>query len=171
MIPTAAVSTSTGAPSTSITAPLPTIMSDRQWRRAAGSMSPRARSCSVSTICCPSTATGDYSSDITGDRLALQQHVRPDQWHAVRLDGNHRRIGPRSAPTPGSTGCQNNGGPTQTIALQAMSPAIGAGANPGESVRRSARLRRTSRTDLRYRRLPNHGCRRYHPTHRDLAGD
>ena len=57
------------------------------------------------------------------NRLAL-----PDGTVNGTLSGSGNLVGVNPLLDP--NGLQNNGGPTQTIALQAGSPAIGQGANP-----------------------------------------
>jgi hypothetical protein len=76
----------------------------------------------VSTIFA-SNGTVDFSGNVSATDSLFQ--TKPING-TLSGSGNLVQVDPMLNPN----GLQNNGGPTQTIALQATSPAIGAGANP-----------------------------------------
>jgi hypothetical protein len=64
----------------------------------------------------------DYSGSVTASNCLFQTAPTGSVTGANNLNGVDPKLDP--------SGLANNGGPTETIALQAGSPAIGAGANP-----------------------------------------
>ncbi len=113
---------SAAAPSTSTTPRLPsTLRSAPALERGAVVESPGTVT-AVSTLFWRKLAPVDYSGAISATD-SLFQTAPVDGT----LSGSGNLVG--VDPLLDTNGLQNNGGPTQTIALQAGSPAIGAGAN------------------------------------------
>jgi hypothetical protein len=69
---------------------------------------------------------GNGAADYSGDVNATDSLFQTAPTGTLSGTGNLVRIDPLLDPN----GLQNNGGPTETIALQASSPALGAGTNP-----------------------------------------
>ncbi len=83
---------------------------------------------SSGTVTAVSTLFGDNGSvDFSGNITATDSLFQTAPINGT-LSGSGNLVGVN--PLLEANGLQNNGGPTETIALQALSPAIGKGANP-----------------------------------------